>query len=228
MAARRGGSAERPALFFDGPEDFRQWLEEHHESATELWMGLTKKHVEPRGITWEEAVEEALCFGWIDSTAQRVDDDTRRQRWTPRKPAGNWSTVNVALVERLTAQGRMRPAGLAAFARRRPERQGIYAYEQGGVLVLPPAYAEQLAASPAAAAFWAAATASYRRICISWVSSARQQQTNDRRMTQLVEDSAAGRLIPTQRYGPPPRWLTRAAAAAAAPDADAGDALTPR
>ncbi len=215
MAPREGGTSERPALFFDGPEDFRVWLEEHHESATELWMGLTKKHVHPRGITWEQAVEEALCFGWIDSKAQRIDDDTRRQRWTPRKPAGNWSTVNVALVERLTAGGRMRPAGLAAFARRRPERQGTYSYEQDGELVLPPEYAAQLAASPAAAAFWAAATASYRKICISWVSSAKQQQTNDRRMTQLVEDSAAGRLIPTQRYGAAPRWLSRAAAAAA-------------
>ncbi len=215
MAARDGGTPERPAVFFDSPQDFRLWLEENHESATELWMGLNKKHVVPRGLTWEQAVEEALCFGWIDSKAQRIDEDTRRQRWTPRRPDGNWSSVNVALVERLTAEGRMRPAGLAAFERRRPAGQGGYAHEQDGEPVLPPEYAAQLAASPSAAAFWAVATTSYRKLCITWVTSAKQAQTNDRRIAQLVEASAAGCLIPPQRYGDPPRWQARAAEAAA-------------
>ena len=74
---REGGSPERPAVFFDDAADFRAWLEANHESATELWMGLNKKHVEPRGLQWAEAVREALCFGWIDSMAQRIDDDAR-------------------------------------------------------------------------------------------------------------------------------------------------------
>lgn len=221
MSARPGGTPERPALFFDTPEDFRAWLEQHHETATELWMGLNKKHVPDRGLTWEQAVPEALCFGWIDSVAQRVNDDAVRQRWTPRKATSTWSKVNLALVERLTAEGRMRPMGLAAHARRRPERQGIYAYEQDGVLVLPPAYAALLAADPAASAFWAEASPSYRKVAISWVSSARQQATNDRRMAQLIEDSAAGKLIPSQRYGQPPKWVSRAAAAAAGASAPA-------
>jgi len=221
VSARPGGTPERPALFFDTPEDFRAWLEQHHETVTELWMGLNKKHVPDRGLTWEQAVPEALCFGWIDSVAQRVNDDAVRQRWTPRKATSTWSKVNLALVERLTAEGRMRPMGLAAHARRRPERQGIYAYEQDGVLVLPPAYAALLAADPAAAAFWAEASPSYRKVAISWVSSARQQATNDRRIIQLIEDSAAGRLIPSQRYGEPPKWVSRAAAAAAGTSAPA-------
>jgi len=221
VSARPGGTPERPALFFDTPEDFRAWLEQHHETATELWMGLNKKHVPDRGLTWEQAVPEALCFGWIDSVAQRVNDDAVRQRWTPRKATSTWSKVNLALVERLTAEGRMRPMGLAAHARRRPERQGIYAYEQDGVLVLPPAYAALLAADPAASAFWAEASPSYRKVAISWVSSARQQATNDRRMAQLIEDSAAGKLIPSQRYGQPPKWVSRAAAAAAGASAPA-------
>ena len=130
--AARGGTPERPALFFDAPQDFRDWLEEHHETATELWMGLNKKHVAGRGLTWEQAVPEALCYGWIDSVAQRVDDDSTRQRWTPRKATSTWSRVNLELVEQLSAAGRIRPMGLAAHARRRPDRQGIYAYEQGG------------------------------------------------------------------------------------------------
>ena len=110
----------------------------------------------------------------------------------------------------------MRPAGIRAWEARREDRQAIYSYEQGGVPTLPEAYAAQLATNPAAAAFWAETTASYRKICINWVLSAKQQATNDKRMAQLVADCAAGRLIPSQRYGEIPKWVTRAAAAAAA------------
>ena len=216
MGSRTGGTPNQPALFFDGPEDFRAWLEEHHETATELWMGLSKKHVENRGLTWEQAVPEALCFGWIDSKMERIDDRSNRQRWTPRKRSSTWSRVNLDLVDELTKQGRMRPAGIRAWEARREDRQAIYAYEQGGELVLPEAYAAQLAANPAAAAFWAETTPSYRKVCINWVQSAKQQATNDKRMAQLVQDSAAGRLIPSQRYGETPKWVERAAAAAKA------------
>ena len=214
MGSRPGGTAEKPALFFDSPEDFRAWLEEHHETATELWMGLNKKHVADRGLTWEQAVPEALCFGWIDSRAERIDEDAVRQRWTPRKKTSTWSRVNLDLVDRLTREGRMRPMGIAAWEARRPDRQGIYSFEQGD-LVLPEEYAAQLAANPAAAAFWAETTPSYRKVCINWVQSAKQPATNDKRMAQLIEDSAAGRLIPSQRYGEIPKWVARAAAAAA-------------
>ena len=213
MTGRSSGTPERPATFFSGPEEFRAWLEQHHESATELWMGLYKKHVPDRGLTWEQAVPEALCFGWIDSVAQRIDEDAVRQRWTPRKPGSTWSTVNVAHVERLTAEGRMRPAGLAAYERRRPERTGVYAYETRD-LALSGEQAARLAADPRAAAFWDAATASYRKIAVSWVLTAKREETRERRMAQLVEDCAAGRLIPSQRYGTVPAWAERAAAAA--------------
>ncbi|UUZ60832.1 YdeI/OmpD-associated family protein [Nocardioides sp. B-3] len=97
-------------------------------------MGLKKKHVPDRGLTWHDAVPEALCFGWIDSVAQRIDEDAVRQRWTPRKASSIWSAVNIAHVERLVAEGRMRPAGPAAYEKRTPERSGIYAYEAGGLL----------------------------------------------------------------------------------------------
>jgi len=216
MGSRQGGTPEKPALFFDAPEDFRAWLEQHHETETELWMGLNKKHVTNRGLTWEAAVPEALCFGWIDSRAERIDEDAVRQRWTPRKKTCTWSRVNLDLVERLTREGRMRPAGVRAWEARREDRQAIYSYEQVGRGDLPEAYAAQLAANPGAAAFWAEATGSYRKICISWVMSAKQQATSDRRMAQLVEDCAAGRLVPGQRYGEVPKWVSRAAAAAAA------------
>jgi uncharacterized protein YdeI (YjbR/CyaY-like superfamily) len=116
---RMGGSAERPARFFASAEEFGAWLAQHHDSETELWMGLYKKHVADKGLTYEEAVPEALCWGWIDSLMQRVDDDAIRLRWTPRKKTSNWSEANLELVERLTAEGRMQPPGLAIWEQRR-------------------------------------------------------------------------------------------------------------
>ena len=210
-----GGTPERPATFFSGPEEFSAWLAANHDTATELWMGLHKKHVPERGLTWEQAVIEALCWGWIDSVVQRIDEDTIRQRWTPRKRTSNWSSINIAAVERLKAEGRMQPSGLAAYELRRAERSGIYSYESGEV-ELAPGYAARLAADAAASAFWEVATASYRKMAVHWVMTAKQEATRDKRMAQLLEDSAAGRLIPGQRYGEQPKWVERAAEAARA------------
>ena len=209
MTGTPGGTPERPALFFRDAAEFRAWLEEHHGTETELWMGLYKQHVPDPGLRWADAVREALCFGWIDSQAQRIDEDAVRQRWTPRKPGSTWSSVNVAAVKELIATGRMRPAGLAAYERRRPDRQGIYAYERDGELVLPPEYDARLRADEVAAAWFDAATPSYRKICVNWVVSAKQERTRSKRLEQLIDDSRHGRLIPSQRYGEEPRWVQR-------------------
>jgi uncharacterized protein YdeI (YjbR/CyaY-like superfamily) len=211
-----GGTPERPARFFADAAEFGAWLALHHDTETELWMGLYKKHVPApqRGLTWEDAVPEALCWGWIDSMVQRIDDDAVRQRWTPRKRTSNWSKVNLELVEQLRAEGRMQPSGLAVWEARRREA-APYTHEVEGELALPPPYAAQLAASPAATAFWEAATPTYRQICVNWVLTAKQEATRDRRMAQLVADSAAGLVIPSQRYGEVPKWVAAAAAAAA-------------
>lgn len=214
-----GGSAERPAVFFSGPEEFRSWLDAHHDSADELWMGLFKAHVADRGLTWADAVPEALCFGWIDSVSQRIDDDARRQRWTPRRKGSVWSAVNVAHVERLTAEGRMHPAGVAAFEARTAERTGIYSFENEAV-ELDGERLDRLRADPAAWAFWQAAIPSYRKQVTWWILGAKQEATKDRRLTQLIEDSAAGRLVPPHRPGRTPAWLARAAEAAASAASD--------
>lgn len=207
---------DRFGVPFANAAAFRRWLEKNHDKKAELWMKLNSKHVKPRGITWEEAVEEALCFGWIDSKSQRIDENSRRQRWTPRKPGSNWSKINIALVEKLVAEGRMTPAGLAAFDKRRPEQSGVYSYENRHEIALPAEFVARLAAEPKASAFWDVATPSYRASTIYWVMSAKQEATREKRMTQLIEDSAAGRLVPPQRYGDPPAWVARAAAAARA------------
>ncbi|MDF1489697.1 YdeI/OmpD-associated family protein [Tessaracoccus caeni] len=208
MTGRAGGTPERPAVFFADAAEFRTWLKAHHATATELWMGLYKKHVPNRGLTWEDAVIEALCFGWIDSVAQRIDDDATRQRWTPRKKGSTWSKVNVAHVERLIAEGRMTPAGLAAYEARDPAKTGIYSFEQDNH-AFTPEHAALLAGNVDAQRWWDAATESYRRVAMHWVAGAKQQATRDRRMAQLIEDSAAGRLIPSQRYGEEPAWVKR-------------------
>lgn len=210
-----GGTPEKPAIFFEDAAEFGRWLAAHHDTETELWMGFYRKGHPKAGLTWEEAVREALCWGWIDSLAQGIDEHTRRQRWTPRKPGSTWSTVNINAVAELTAQGRMQPSGLAAFARRREDRSGIYAYETRA-LELTPEFAERLAADPAAAAFWAQATPGYRKLAVNWVMTAKQEKTRVSRMAQLVEDCAAGLLVKPQRYGTEPAWVARAAAAARA------------
>ncbi len=206
MGTWEGGTPERPATFFDGPDDFRAWLEVNYATSSGLWMGLFKKHAAGRGLTYRDALDEALCFGWIDSVVQRLDDDAVRQRWTPRKTTSVWSNVNVAHVERLIAEGRMRPSGLAAFEARGTDRQGLYAYEQSEALQFPSDYEEQLRAVGEAAAFLERAPASYRKQVIYWVLSAKQQATRDRRMAELVDDCAAGRLIRPLRYGATPSW----------------------
>lgn len=209
MGIRPGGTPERPAIFFDTADDFRGWLAANHATATELWMGLRRKHVPERGLTWEQAVPEALCYGWIDSVGQRIDDDSTRQRWTPRKPRSNWSKVNIALAEQLIAEGRMQPSGLAAFERRTAERSGIYSYELVDEEEFPLPLAAQLRANPAAAAFfYETATSSYRRAAIRWVLAARRPETVAKRMADLISDSEARRLIRPMRYGEPPKWAT--------------------
>ena len=208
-----GGTHDKPCVFFADAAEFGRWLQAHHDSETELWMGLHRKGRPDAGLTWEAAVREALCWGWIDSMAQGIDEHTRRQRWTPRKAASNWSSVNIAAVAELTEQGRMQPSGLAAFSRRREDRSGVYAYETGE-LELHAAYAAALVADPAASAFWNAATPGYRKVAVNWVMTAKQERTRDSRMAQLIDDSAHGRLIRSQRYGTPPTWVARAAAAA--------------
>src|ERR1700736_5396383 len=114
---------------FKAPAEFRSWLAKNHAAATELGVVLHKKASGKATMTWSEAVDQALCFGWIDGIARRIDDTSRVQRFTPRKPKSNWSAVNIAKVKKLKAQKLMTPAGLAAFARREEARSAIYSYE---------------------------------------------------------------------------------------------------
>ncbi|MGP6170215.1 YdeI/OmpD-associated family protein [Microbacterium sp. A204] len=214
-AGQAGGSAEKPAVFFRDAAEFRAWLERYHASESELWMEMRKAHVTDQGLTWADAVPVGLCFGWIDSVSQPVDEDRRRQRWTPRKRGSTWSKINVAHIERLQAEGRMAPAGLAAFEARSAERTGTYSYENGDAELEPEVQAV-LDRSAAAQAFLDAAAPGYRKAVRHWIATAKRPATRIARAEQFVTDSAAGRLVPFARAGKTPAWLGRAAAAAAA------------
>ena len=182
-------------VFFASPEDFRAWLEQHHASASELLVGFYKKDSGRPSITWPESVDEALCFGWIDGVRRRIDDTSYSIRFTPRRPRSTWSAVNIKRVGELTEQGRMRPAGLAAFAQRAEENSAIYAYEQRGAAQLDPAEDQLFRDSGPAWEFFQAQPASYRKTAIWWVISAKQAATRQKRLATLIDDSAAGRTI---------------------------------
>ena len=181
--------------YFKTPAEFRAWLAENHAGATELGVILhTKASTEP-SMTWSEAVDQALCFGWIDSIARRLDETRRVQRFTPRKPKSNWSAVNIKKVADLTAQGLMMPAGLAAFARREEARSGIYAYENRHLAALDPEREATFRANAAAWDFFNRQPPSYRQLSIYRVMTAKREETRARRLELLIEASAQGRRL---------------------------------
>jgi uncharacterized protein YdeI (YjbR/CyaY-like superfamily) len=181
--------------FFESPAAFRAWLDEHHETAQELWVGFYKKSSGRPSITWPESVDEALCFGWIDGIRKSLDDNSYTIRFTPRKPRSNWSAVNIARVAELTRLGQVRPAGRKAFERRVEEKSGVYSYEQRHAAQLGEAYEQQFRANPAAWDFFQAQPAGYRRTAIWWVVSAKKEATRLKRLATLIEDSAQGKSI---------------------------------
>jgi uncharacterized protein YdeI (YjbR/CyaY-like superfamily) len=179
--------------FFRTPAEFRAWLVEHHATATEVGVVLHHKASGKGGMTWSEAVDQALCFGWIDSIARRMDDTARVQRFTPRKPKSNWSAVNINKVAELTAQGLMMPAGLAAFARREEARSGVYSYENRHLASLDAEREAMFRADPDAWKFFNRQPPSYRQTSIYWVMNARREETRTSRLVRLIEVSAQGR-----------------------------------
>jgi uncharacterized protein YdeI (YjbR/CyaY-like superfamily) len=183
------------AIYFGSPGEFGAWLERHHERESEVWVGYWKKATGKPSLTWSEAVDEALRFGWIDGIVRRVDAERHRQRFTPRKPASNWSAVNIAKVERLRAEGRMHPAGEAAFTRRRADRSGVYSHEQRKNPRLEPEQEARFKANAAAWEYFMSRPPSYRRPALWWVVSAKQPATRERRLATLIEDSAHARPI---------------------------------
>ncbi|MGH2657644.1 MAG: YdeI/OmpD-associated family protein [Actinomycetota bacterium] len=181
--------------FFATTARFRAWLERNHDTAAELWVGFHRKGSGKPSITWPEAVDQALCFGWIDGIRKRVDHTSYMNRFTPRKPTSTWSDRNVKRARELIELGLMAPAGLRAFEARRDNRIGIYSYEQRPQ-ELPATYARPFRANARAWKTWRAMPPGYRKAATWWVISAKREETRERRLATLIETTARGERIP--------------------------------
>ena len=179
---------------FRSAGDFRAWLERHHDRATELWVGYYKKGVAKVSIRYPEAVEEALCFGWIDGQSRRISDEVAGQRFTPRRRGSGWSAVNIARMAELEAAGRLRPAGRRAFEERDRRKDASSSYEREPQS-LPDDWRARFESDAEAWSYWQSETPSYRRTATHWVLSAKRTETRERRFSTLVADSAAGRRV---------------------------------
>ena len=182
--------------FFATSAAFRSWLDKHHDTTDELWVGFYKKASGKPSITWPEAVDVALSFGWIDSVRRSIDDISYTNRFTPRRPGSTWSAVNVGRVEELTRIGLMHPAGLKAFEQRKEENTGIYSYEQRHEAKLDTTFERQLRANGKAWTYFQEQAPWYRQACIVWVMSAKKEETRRRRLAALIEASAGGKTVP--------------------------------
>jgi uncharacterized protein YdeI (YjbR/CyaY-like superfamily) len=186
--------------FFESQQEFRAWLEANHASKTELWVGFYKKAAGKDGLTYQQALDEALCFGWIDGLVRSLGDEARAQRWTPRRKRSNWSNINIKRFRELEAEGRVAPAGRAAFEARPIDGTG-YSFEQGEA-ALEERHLEAFKADSAAWTYWETCPPGYKRIAIWWVVSARRQETRDKRFQVLLDCCRAAERIPLLRREP--------------------------
>jgi uncharacterized protein YdeI (YjbR/CyaY-like superfamily) len=182
------------ARFFVAPADLRAWLDANHGKASELWVGYWKKGSGQRGITYQQSLDEALAFGWIDGLTRKIDEDRYATRFTPRRPTSNWSQANIRRVGKLGAEGRMTAAGMRAFATRSAREPGEYAYETRPP-DLPEPYAGRFRRNEAAWRFWLAQRPAYRKSMTWWVVSAKQEDTRLRRLDALIAESAAEHVV---------------------------------
>lgn len=181
--------------FFPSPSAWHAWLEEHHEKHEELWVGFHKVGSSKPSITWPEAVDGALCFGWIDGVRKSLDESSYVIRFTPRRPNSIWSAINIKRVAELGTLGLMRPKGIQAFERRTGNRSEIYAYEQRKGAKLSGVYEKQFRANKKAWNFFQSQPPWYRRTSSWWVISAKREETRLKRLAQLIEDSEHERTI---------------------------------
>lgn len=180
--------------FFKSGADFRAWLERNHSRQSELLVGFYKTTSGRGGITYRQALDQALCYGWIDGVRKSFDANSYTIRFTPRKPKSHWSRVNIKRVSELKPLGIMHAAGLAAFDKRDEGRTIHYSYELSAA-DLGPAYEKQFKADPKAWTFFESQAPSYRRVAKFFVMSAKKEETRERRLALLIADSARGRRI---------------------------------
>jgi uncharacterized protein YdeI (YjbR/CyaY-like superfamily) len=181
-------------IYFKTPAELRKWFKANHRTAKELWVGYYKRGSGQASVTWPESVDEALCVGWIDGVRKSIDGDRYVIRFTPRKPTSIWSAVNMKRMKALAEEGRVLPAGEQAFASRRENRSGIYAYEQRRAELEEP-YASMLKKHKKASAFFEAQPPWYRKTMSWYIVSAKREETRLSRLKTLVDACAEGKRL---------------------------------
>lgn len=186
---------ELPIHLFSGPAELEEWLEENHDSSQGVWLKIAKKGAAEPSVTYDEAVELALCFGWIDSQVRRFDDQHYVQRFTPRRPRGRWSRINREKAEAVIAAGRMRPAGLAEVESAKADGRWDAAYEGQRTAKVPPDLERALDANPAAAEFFASLDSANRYAIVYRLDEAKKPETRERRLKKFVAMLERGEKI---------------------------------
>lgn len=176
--------------YFANAENFRQWLEVHAQSATELLVGFHKVATGKPSMTWPESVDEALCFGWIDGVRKRIDDSAYMIRFTPRKSGSIWSAINIAKVAALKAEGRMKPAGSKAFDKRTEAKSRVYSHEQAKTAELSVAELRAFKRNQSAWNFFERTPPGYKKVMLHLITSAKKPETRAARLAKLIEASA--------------------------------------
>lgn len=185
---------ERTVIFFETQDQFRTWLEQHHEKQTELIVGYYKVGTGKPSMTWSESVDQALCFGWIDGVRRSIDEESYCIRFTPRRSKSIWSAVNIRKVEELTKAGLMKRAGLKIFNEWKNKKSANYSYEND-ILTLDPDYEKQFNDDKAAWGFFTKQAPSYRKATINWIMSAKQEKTRQQRLNKAINASGMNQKI---------------------------------
>jgi uncharacterized protein YdeI (YjbR/CyaY-like superfamily) len=181
--------------FFATVAEFGAWLEKHSATEPELIVGFYKRVADRASLTWPESVDEALCHGWIDGVRTRIDDQSYKIRFTPRKPTSTWSAINIKRVSVLQSQGRMKEAGLKAFSHRPEAKSKIYAYEQAENATLERAEDARFQRNRRAWKFFQAQPPGYRHLVIWRIISAKRLETREGRLAKLIEASQNGQRL---------------------------------
>lgn len=177
---------ELPVLLFADSGEMEEWLEENGADSQGVWLKIAKKGAREPSVTYDEAVELALCFGWIDSQVRRFDDQHYIQRFTPRRPRGRWSKINREKAEALIEAGRMRSPGLAEVEAAKADGRWDAAYEGQRTAKVPPDLQRELAANPAAAEFFASLSSANRYAIVYRLDDAKKPETRERRLRKFI------------------------------------------
>jgi uncharacterized protein YdeI (YjbR/CyaY-like superfamily) len=197
---------ELPELLVADAEQWRAWLVDNHADSAGVWLVLHKKGGQVTSLDYDQALDEALCFGWIDGQVSRRDEGSFRQRFTPRRPTGAWSARNVGIVARLVAEGRMTPAGQAAVDAAQADGRWQAAYAGPATAELPADFAEAIAADPRAQAMFDVLTSANRYALTYRLGQVKRADSRGRKIEQFVQMLARGETFHPQRAGAP--WLT--------------------